>query len=55
MVRAALRFVRMEGTNESDREVGRKALGALKRIGAENPLNALRVRPYIPKDPEAGG
>lgn len=46
ILNACLQFDRIVNATEPMREISRRAKTALKRIGEESPLNALRVRKY---------
>jgi hypothetical protein len=50
VVKAGLMFGEFQDARPNQRAIASKVKAALKRIGEENPLNALRVRPYVGRD-----
>jgi len=56
IIRSSLRFAHFhDENNHGYKEITRKAKAALRRIGSENELNAMRVRPYLSKIEEEHG
>lgn len=51
VLKAALRIGRIVDAEPVYQTVGEKTIAALKTIGAESRLNAMRVKPYIPRAP----
>lgn len=47
VLHAALRFNRMAGGDPAYNVIGSKAVAALRSLGEESRLNAMRVRPYV--------
>jgi hypothetical protein len=53
IVRSGLQFSNFQDAKPSQQEIGRKVKAALKRLGGESRLNAMRVRPYVGRDEPA--
>ncbi|TGX54747.1 hypothetical protein E5A73_04635 [Sphingomonas gei] len=49
VVRIGLRFSRLEGDDPACSIIGDKMLAALEELGKRSRLNAIRVRPYLPR------
>jgi hypothetical protein len=51
VLHAGLMFGQFENAEPSHAEIGKRMQDALRRIGEESPLNAMRVKPYIGRTP----
>ena len=52
-VRAGLRFGEFANPDGNDQEVAKRMDAALKKIGEDNALNRMRVKPYLKNEPPA--
>ena len=52
-VRAGLRFGEFANPDGNDQEVAKRMAAALKKIGEDNALNRMRVKPYLKEEPPA--